>query len=73
MPRDGTLLGALFESLATLSARVYAQAAEATVGHLRTPSRASARSILSFNAKTGASWQSKSNSLARSPSRMRVI
>jgi predicted AAA+ superfamily ATPase len=36
MPRDGTLLGALFESLATLSARVYAQAAEATVGHLRT-------------------------------------
>jgi predicted AAA+ superfamily ATPase len=36
IPRDGTLLGALFESLATLSARVYAQASEATVGHLRT-------------------------------------
>lgn len=34
--RDGTLLGALFESLATLSVRVYAQAAEATVKHLRT-------------------------------------
>ena len=34
--RDGTLLGALFESLATLSVRVYAQAAEARVGHLRT-------------------------------------
>ncbi len=36
MPRDGTLLGALFESLATLSVRVYAQQAEATVKHLRT-------------------------------------
>lgn len=35
-PRDGTLLGALFESLVTLSVRVYAQAAEATVKHLRT-------------------------------------
>ncbi len=36
MPRDSTLLGALFESLVTLSMRTYAQAAEATVGHLRT-------------------------------------
>lgn len=36
LPRDGTLLGALFESLVTLSVRVYAQAAEATVKHLRT-------------------------------------
>jgi predicted AAA+ superfamily ATPase len=36
IPRDGTLLGALFESLMTLSVRVYAQAAEAGVGHLRT-------------------------------------
>ncbi|MFI4984465.1 MAG: ATP-binding protein [Solirubrobacterales bacterium] len=34
--RDGTLLGALFESLTTLSVRIYAQAAEATVKHLRT-------------------------------------
>lgn len=34
--RDGTFLGALFESLCTLSTRVFAQAAEATVGHLRT-------------------------------------
>ncbi len=34
--RDGTLLGALFESLVTLSVRVYAQAAEARLGHLRT-------------------------------------
>lgn len=36
IPRDGTLLGALFESLITLDVRVYAQAAEARVGHLRT-------------------------------------
>jgi uncharacterized protein len=34
--RDGTLLGALFESLATLSVRVYAAHSEARVGHLRT-------------------------------------
>jgi hypothetical protein len=35
-PRDGALLGQLFESLVTLSVRSYAQAAEATVRHLRT-------------------------------------
>ena len=35
-PKDGGLLGALFESLVTLSVRVYAQAAEATLGHFRT-------------------------------------
>jgi uncharacterized protein len=35
IPRNGTLLGALFESLVTQSVKVYAQAAEATVGHLR--------------------------------------
>jgi predicted AAA+ superfamily ATPase len=34
--RDGPLLGSLFESLVTLSARVYAQAARARVSHLRT-------------------------------------
>ena len=34
--RDGTRLGPLFESLVTLSLRVYAQAAEAEVLHLRT-------------------------------------
>jgi uncharacterized protein len=34
--REGTLLGALFESLVTLNVRVYAQAAEARVAHLRT-------------------------------------
>jgi hypothetical protein len=34
--RDGPLLGALFESLMTLSVRTYAQAARARVGHLRT-------------------------------------
>lgn len=36
MPRDGTLLGDLFESLVTLGIRTYAQAAEASVAHLRT-------------------------------------
>lgn len=36
MPRDGTLFGQLFESLVTLSTRVYAQGAEAIVRHLRT-------------------------------------
>jgi predicted AAA+ superfamily ATPase len=35
-PPDGALLGQLFESLVTLSVRVYAQAAEARVHHLRT-------------------------------------
>ncbi len=43
VPRDGTLLGALFESLVTLSVRVYAQANEARVSHLRT--RAGEREI----------------------------
>ncbi|MCY3893963.1 MAG: DUF4143 domain-containing protein [Acidimicrobiaceae bacterium] len=36
LPRDGPLLGGLFESLVTLSVRVYAQANEARVSHLRT-------------------------------------
>jgi uncharacterized protein len=35
VPRDGTLLGHLFESLVTLCVRVYAQAAESRVRHLR--------------------------------------
>lgn len=35
IPRDGVLLGHLFESLVTLCVRVYAQAAEARVRHLR--------------------------------------
>jgi predicted AAA+ superfamily ATPase len=35
-PRDGAMLGRLFESLVTLDVRVYAQANEARVGHLRT-------------------------------------
>lgn len=35
IPRDGTLLGHLYESLMTLSVRVFAQAAEARVLHLR--------------------------------------
>lgn len=36
IPRDGTFLGALFESLVTLTVRVFAQAAEARVSHFRT-------------------------------------
>lgn len=36
IPRDGPLLGALFESLVTLSVRVYGQRSRATVHHLRT-------------------------------------
>ncbi|MFT3887837.1 MAG: DUF4143 domain-containing protein [Arachnia sp.] len=36
IPRNGTLLGALFESLVTLSVRVYADPLRATVRHLRT-------------------------------------
>ncbi len=36
VPREGTLLGALFESLVALNLRVYAQSAEAEVRHLRT-------------------------------------
>lgn len=35
-PRDGTFLGALFESLVTLSVRVYAQAIGARLHHFRT-------------------------------------
>ena len=35
LPRDGTFLGALFESLAAMSVRVFAQANEAAVAHLR--------------------------------------
>lgn len=34
-PKDGTFLGALFESLVTQSVRVYAQAAQAAVHHVR--------------------------------------
>ena len=34
--RDGPFLGALFESLVTLSVRVYAQVAEARISHFRT-------------------------------------
>lgn len=36
IPRNGSLLGALFQSLVTLSVRVYAQSVEAEVFHLRT-------------------------------------
>lgn len=36
VPREGTLLGGLFESLVTLDLRVYAQQSEVKVKHLRT-------------------------------------
>lgn len=36
IPRDGTFLGALFESLVALNLRVFARAAEASVHHMRT-------------------------------------
>jgi len=36
LPRDGAFLGAVFESLVTLSVRVYAQGAEAATSHFRT-------------------------------------
>ena len=36
VPRDGSLLGAMFESLVALSARVYAQVNRARTSHLRT-------------------------------------
>lgn len=36
MPRNGSLLGSLFESLAALSLQVFAQAAAATRAHVRT-------------------------------------
>jgi predicted AAA+ superfamily ATPase len=36
IPRDGTLLGALFESLVALSVRIYSGYNEARLGHLRT-------------------------------------
>jgi uncharacterized protein len=36
IPRDGTLLGALFESLVALSVRIYSGYNDARIGHLRT-------------------------------------
>lgn len=36
VPRDGSFLGALFESLVALHVRVFAQSSEATAAHLRT-------------------------------------
>ncbi len=36
IPRDGTLLGGLFESLVALSVRTFAQSIEAKTYHLRT-------------------------------------
>lgn len=39
IPRDGTLLGGLFESLACLSVRTFAQAAGGRTYHLRCSAR----------------------------------
>lgn len=36
MPRDGTLLGALFENLVAMSLRAYAARSDASVRHMRT-------------------------------------
>ncbi len=61
-PRDGSLLGALFESLVTLSVRTYAQAAEANTFHLRTHNgshevdlivEGADRRVLAFEVKLG--------------------
>ena len=62
-PRDGTLLGRLFEALVTLDVRVAAQAAEASVHHLRTHAgrhevdlivARDARRVLAIEVKLGA-------------------
>jgi hypothetical protein len=68
IPRDGTLLGKLFESLVCQSVRVYAQACEAMVGHLRTKGgrhevdliveRGSGK-IVAFEVKLGRTVESK--------------
>jgi predicted AAA+ superfamily ATPase len=62
-PRDSTLLGRLFEALVTLDVRVYAQAAETSVHHLRTHAgrqevdlivARDARRVLAIEVKLGA-------------------
>lgn len=63
IPRDGTLLGALYESLVTLSVRVYAQHSEASVAHLRTGGGEHEVDLVAC-AATVVSWPSKSSSLA---------
>ena len=50
LPRDGTLLGGLFESLVTLSVRVYAQATRLGCSTCE-PAPASMRSISSWSAR----------------------
>jgi hypothetical protein len=51
IPRDGTYLGGLFESLAALSVRTYAQRCEARASHLRTRG---GRHEIDFIVETGA-------------------
>ena len=64
----GTWLGALFESLVVQSVRIYAEAAEASVGHLRTKStehevdlivERSDRSLVAIEAKLSATVDDK--------------
>ena len=62
-PGKGPLVGPLFESLATLSVRVYAQAAEARVGHLRT---FSGEREIDLIVERGARTESPSSSLLSS-------
>lgn len=64
IPRDGTLLGALFDSLVTLSVRAYADAAEARVGHLRTH-RGEHEWTCSQNGGTAPSWPWRSSLVPR--------
>lgn len=68
VPADGVLLGALFESLVTLSVRVYGQPIDATVHHLRTQNgdhevdlivEGSDRRIVAFEVKLAADVTNK--------------
>jgi hypothetical protein len=61
VPRRASLPGALFESLVALSVRVYAQAAEATVQHLRTRGGEHEVDLWWWPGPTGASSRSRSS------------
>lgn len=62
VPRDGVLLGALFESLVALSVRVYAQSREARVSHLRTEGGEREADLVVEGEGGRASWPSRSSS-----------
>ncbi|MGV1006185.1 MAG: ATP-binding protein [Candidatus Nanopelagicales bacterium] len=67
--RKGPLVGALFESLATLSVRVHAQAVGGEVSHLRTH-RGDHEVDLIVEAADGRSWPSRSSSQPQSTTTM---